>query len=288
MNVDGVIRGYFESPGTDRSYARNNVSVSCGTLYSYRMPIARYLPDRHIFLLRSGLDSPSVTTSRHISTTGSYARRTGAQVMSLSFRLLDKLGVGYNFIQGVQEISHGSHSLHYVSPTLRAWITIMSHVTYGDFELMRTPRTDVPSVLVTRDRPQSYAHLCWSMLPTRYHGAAYDGRVWRIGDVFVIEEPDADDKPRKTAATPVVATTGYDQVALRGGSTGHKNKRLITGRIHGVAISLKPTSTWYRVVPARIRSVTASMYCGDVWTPSTKLLPWPSPIPWKHISTPGA
>jgi hypothetical protein len=276
----------MRDPQGTYSSSTGNFWSSHGACYSYRMEIARYAPDANpgpVIFLRCRSESPSVTTSQHMGRLYSGM----ASTLHVQFDWLDRAGVYLADVSHWRELNNDSWALRVNQGHGRGWLTRLVHATADD-ALIRT-RLDAPCALWLRREPQSAEQIIWSMLPARYWDHALAGHVWRVGDVFIVEEPTLSDVGRKEFHIEV-AHTGYDQLPVHVLRRGKRNPRLCTGMVRIQERSFSPSSEWYRVVPARIRSKTRASADRRfiTTTPSPKLLPWPLVTPSRPTSSSGA
>ena len=272
-NNQETTRAYFDGEPEGESYT-GNLSFRYGKLYSYAMCIAVRLPTSPpTYLLRDRSESPSVTTSQHMGTAYSAAWKASGEVNSVHFELLDQAGIEF------EDVCHVSDALGdngYIVETENGFLTYM-HVTYAMTTTIQTGK-DVPCVFWTKDRPESVAHLSWSMLPQELWSAAYEGRVHRVGDLFFVLEPAFSGTGRDEQYVDV-AYVGYERQRVGVLRRAVDHPEMCTGQVRIDGASFMPDkdiAKWYRIVPSALPPAHEQRHFAR--TPATQeLIEWPIP-----------
>lgn len=252
-NNKETAQAYFNGTPEGESYT-GNLSFRDGKLYSYAMCIAVKVPGVG-FLLRDRRESPSITTSQHMG--NAYAAShpyAPNQRHSVHFDLLDHAGIEFDDVQDVDgALGHNGYTVK----TDKGYMTYM-RVTHAETMTIQTPK-DVPSVFWTRNKPRSVEHLTWSMLPKDLWPAAYEGRVYRVGDLFFVLEPDFDGETRDERYVDDVARVGYDHQSVGVLRRDVDNPEMCTGQVRIDGASFMPdreVSDWYHIVPSQLPSIS--------------------------------
>lgn len=216
-----------------------------GRIYSYRMLIGAFQNGQ--LFVRAQEDSPSVTTSQHLSCLFSAAYR----INNLCVFSFDKLeALGYSLC----DVKAGYGDRFFTSLVVKdnGWIHFVSEFGCD----VRITEILEPCVWRTANHVDTEV-LHRALVPPSVYDAAWDVDVWRIGDMFIVGLPDVDYK-RKHVGGPTWHV-GWEQTPLTVLDRAQDDVAAYCGmvRIEGASFSPKTSGyEWFRVVPANVRSLT--------------------------------
>lgn len=156
------------------------------TLYSYRMPIA-WRNQHNVFVVRS--DSPSVTTSQHITDARSAARndrKCKRSVINVDMELLGEFGFDHNDVVGDRDVSGTRHI--YLKKDGQEY-TLTSLVYAENNELFMVRNLPEEHILFAGFVKASLTEILLDAIPEEYEMAARDGWVVWVGPFFLVPQP---------------------------------------------------------------------------------------------------